>query len=122
MTANPSVRPYVLSRGRTRTNHQQYVHTLVSVDPFNQVVADRLAPEARRLYERAAMSLAELSSHCGVGGVLTHTLNRRGRHSASSSRWVPPLTVDVRSRRSTLQALMASQKSTLEKTSPLLAR
>jgi hypothetical protein len=77
MTANPWVRPYVLTRGRTRTNHHLYMHTLVSVDRFDQMVAGRLAPEARRLYERAAMSpesVAELSSHCGVSLGVTRVL------------------------------------------------
>ncbi|HEY1669118.1 MAG TPA: DUF742 domain-containing protein, partial [Trebonia sp.] len=32
MTANPWVRPYVLTGGRTRTRHHLYVHTLVSVE------------------------------------------------------------------------------------------
>jgi hypothetical protein len=77
MTAHPWVRPYVLTRGRTRTNHRLYVHTLVSAERFDQGVAGRLAPEARRLYERAAMSpesVAELSSHCGVSLGVTRVL------------------------------------------------
>jgi len=77
MTTNPWVRPYVLTRGRTRTRHHLYVHTLISVDRFSQVAADRLAPEARRLYERAAMSpesVAELSAHCGVSLGVTRVL------------------------------------------------
>lgn len=86
MTVNPWVRPYVLTRGRTRTNHHLYLHTLVSADRFDRVVAGRLAPEARRLYERAAMSpesVAELSSHCdvslGVTRVLLEDLASTGR-------------------------------------------
>jgi hypothetical protein len=77
MTANPWVRPYVLTRGRTRTRHHLYMHTLVSVDRFDRVIAGRLAPEARRLYERAAMSpesVAELSAHCGVSLGVTRVL------------------------------------------------
>jgi hypothetical protein len=77
MTANPWVRPYVLTRGRTQTRHHLYMHTLVSVDRFDRVIAGRLAPEARRLYERAAMSpesVAELSAHCGVSLGVTRVL------------------------------------------------
>ncbi|HEY6493579.1 MAG TPA: DUF742 domain-containing protein [Trebonia sp.] len=69
MTANPWVRPYVLTGGRTRTRHHLYVHTLVTVQRYDPTAALRLSPEARRLYERAAFgaqSVAELSAHCGV--------------------------------------------------------
>src|SRR6202012_4603732 len=69
MTANPWVRPYVLTGGRTRTRYHLYVHTLVSVQRYDPAASVRLSPEARRLYERAsfgAQSVAELSAHCGV--------------------------------------------------------
>jgi len=69
MTANPWVRPYVLTGGRTRTRYHLYVHTLVSVQRYDPAAAGRLSPEARRLYERASLgpqSVAELSAHCGV--------------------------------------------------------
>jgi hypothetical protein len=77
MTANPWVRPYVLTGGRTRTNYHLYVHTLVSVDRYDPGAVSRLAPEARRLYERAsfgAQSVAELSAHCGVSLGVTRVL------------------------------------------------
>ena len=77
MTANPWVRPYVLTGGRTRTRHQLYVHTLVSVDRYDPATVARLSPEARRLYERAAagaQSVAELSAHCGVSLGVTRVL------------------------------------------------
>ncbi|MCL2582465.1 MAG: DUF742 domain-containing protein [Streptosporangiales bacterium] len=77
MTANPWVRPYVLTGGRTRTRHQLYVHTLVSASRFDPGAAARLSPEARRLYERAhsgAQSIAELSAHCGVSLGVTRVL------------------------------------------------
>lgn len=77
MTANPWVRPYVLTGGRTRTRHHLYVHTLVSVGRFDPVAAARLSPEARRLYERAAVgpqSVAELSAHCAVSLGVTRVL------------------------------------------------
>jgi hypothetical protein len=97
MTANPWVRPYVLTRGRTRTRHHLYVHTLVSVDRFDQVVAGRLAPEARRLYERAAMSpesVAELSAHCGVSlgvtRVLLEDMVAAGRIHVNAERYASP--------------------------------
>jgi len=69
MSANPWVRPYVLTAGRTRARRNLYVHTLVSTAWFDPTAAARLSPEARRLYERVsagAQSVAELSAHCGV--------------------------------------------------------
>jgi len=77
MTANPWVRPYVLTGGRTRTNYHLYVHTLVSVERYDPSAALRLSPEARRLYERAsfgAQSVAELSAHCRVSLGVTRVL------------------------------------------------
>jgi hypothetical protein len=67
--ANPWVRPYVLTGGRTQTRKHPYLHTLVSVDRYDEIASARLLPEARRLYERAAVgvqSVAELSAHCKV--------------------------------------------------------
>lgn len=77
MSANPWVRPYVLTGGRTRTRHHLYVHTLVSASWFDPATADRLSPEARRLYERAStgpQSVAEMSAHCGVSLGVTRVL------------------------------------------------
>jgi len=77
VTANPWVRPYVLTGGRTRTRRHLYVHTLVSVDRYDTAAALRLSPEARRLYERAShetQSVAELSAHCGVSLGVTRVL------------------------------------------------
>ena len=77
MTGNPWVRPYVLTGGRTRTRHQLYVHTLVSVPRYDPSAAARLSPESRRLYERAhqgAQSIAELSAHCGISLGVTRAL------------------------------------------------
>lgn len=77
MTANPWVRPYMLTRGRTQTRHDLYVHTLVSAERYDAAAAVKLTPEARRLYERAsagAQSVAELSAHCGVPLGVTRVL------------------------------------------------
>lgn len=77
MTVNPWVRPYVLTGGRTRTRHRLFVHTLVSVPQYDSGYAERLPPEARRLYERAnaaVQSVAELSAHCGVSLGVTRVL------------------------------------------------
>ncbi len=77
MTANPWVRPYVLTAGRTRTRHHLYVHTLVSVERYDPAAAARLSPEARRIYERASFgtqSVAELSAHCGISLGVTRVL------------------------------------------------
>lgn len=77
MTANPWVRPYVLTAGRTRTRHHLFVHTLVSVRHYDPSFAARLLPEARSLYERAyrsSESVAELSAHCGVSLGVTRVL------------------------------------------------
>lgn len=75
--ANPWVRPYVLTRGRTRTGRPLLVHTLVSAPAYDAAFAARLPPEARRLYSRAnthAESVAELSAHCGVPLGVTRVL------------------------------------------------
>jgi hypothetical protein len=77
VTGNPWTRPYVLTGGRTRTEHQLYMHTLVSVGRYDPAAARRLAPESRQLYERAAQeaqSVAELSAHCGVSLGVTQVL------------------------------------------------
>jgi Protein of unknown function (DUF742) len=77
MTANPWVRPYVLTGGRTRTRLHLYVHTLVSARHYDAAFAARLLPEARSLYERAhatVESVAELSAHCGVPLGVTRVL------------------------------------------------
>ncbi len=77
MTANPWVRPYVLTGGRTRTGHRLYVHTLVAVRQYDPAAAAGLSPEARRLYLRAAtgiQSVAELSAHCGLSLGVTRVL------------------------------------------------
>jgi len=77
VTGNPWVRPYVLTGGRTRTRHHLYVHTLVAVERYDPSAAQRLSPEARRLYERAsfgAQSVAELSAHSGVSLGVTRVL------------------------------------------------
>ncbi len=77
MIANPWVRPYVLTGGRTRTRNHPYVHTLVSVDRYDPGASARLSPEARRLYERAAagtQSVAELSAHCALSLGVTRVL------------------------------------------------
>jgi uncharacterized protein DUF742 len=77
MMPNPWVRPYVLTRGRTRTRQNLFVHTLVSVPYRDAAFAARLLPEARSLYERASagtQSIAELSAHCGVSLGVTRVL------------------------------------------------
>ncbi|MBO0805188.1 MAG: DUF742 domain-containing protein [Nocardiopsaceae bacterium] len=77
-TVNPWVRPYVLTGGRTRTQHQLYVHTLVSAPRYDQAVAADLPPESRHLYERAraggTQSIAELSAYCGISLGVTRVL------------------------------------------------
>jgi hypothetical protein len=77
MVANPWVRPYILTGGRTQTRKHPYLHTLVSVDRYDETASARLLPEARRLYERAAVgvqSVAELSAHCQVSLGVTRVL------------------------------------------------
>jgi Protein of unknown function (DUF742) len=76
---NPWVRPYVLTRGRTRSrgHGQLLVHTLVSASGYDPLFAARLLPEARALYERICTtteSVAELSAHCGVPLGVTRVL------------------------------------------------
>src|SRR3954447_441418 len=77
MTRNPWVRPYVLTGGRTRTRHNLFMHTLVSVKYYDASFAARLLPEARSLYERAhttTESIAELAANCGVSLGVTRVL------------------------------------------------
>jgi hypothetical protein len=77
MTPNPWVRPYVLTRGRTRTRLNLFVHTLVSAPHHDASFAARLLPEARSLYERAhagVQSVAELSAYCGISLGVTRVL------------------------------------------------
>ena len=44
MVANPWVRPYVLTGGRTQTRKHPYLHTLVSVDRYDESVSAPWAP------------------------------------------------------------------------------
>lgn len=77
MTSNPWVRPYVLTRGRTRTRQHLFVHTLVSARYHDASFAAHLLPEARSLYERAhatTQSVAELSANCGISLGVTRVL------------------------------------------------
>jgi hypothetical protein len=77
VSANPWVRPYVLTGGRTRGRRHLLVHTLVSGGGYDAAFAERLLPEARALYERVhavAESVAELSAHCGVPLGVTRVL------------------------------------------------
>lgn len=77
MTANPWVRPYVLTGGRTRSRQNLFVHTLVAVQDYDPTFSARLLPEARSLYERAyatTESIAELSAHCGISLGVTRVL------------------------------------------------
>lgn len=77
MTANPWLRPYVLTGGRTQTRQHLYVHTLVSAPHYDATFAARLMPEAKKLYDRASagmQTVAELSAHCGVSLGVTRVL------------------------------------------------
>ena len=77
MTANPWLRPYVLTGGRTSTRQHLYVHTLVSVQHYDATFAARLMPEAKKLYDRASagmQTIAELSANCGVSLGVTRVL------------------------------------------------
>jgi Protein of unknown function (DUF742) len=77
VSANPWVRPYVLTGGRTRGRNHPYLHTLVSAPRHDPTAAAGLSPEARRLYEQAAVgtqSVAELSAHCAVSLGVTRVL------------------------------------------------
>ncbi len=93
MNGHPWIRPYLLTGGRTQTERQIYLHTLVSVGRDDPAGALRLSPEARRLYEQARrgpQSLAELSAHCGmplgVTRVLLEDLATAGQVQISAGR------------------------------------
>lgn len=73
----PWVRPYVLTSGRTHTQHDLFVHTMVSASESDPSFATRLPPEARSLYERVRSyteSVAELSAYCGLPLGVTRVL------------------------------------------------
>jgi uncharacterized protein DUF742 len=73
----PWVRPYVLTSGRTHTQHDLFVHTMVSASESDSSFATRLPPEARSLYERVRSyteSVAELSAFCGLPLGVTRVL------------------------------------------------
>ena len=78
MTANPWVRPYVLTGGRTRTRKHPLVHTLVSVDRYDPIATAaavaRGAAAVRAAAAWAPQSVAELSAHCGVSLGVTRVL------------------------------------------------
>ena len=81
---HPKVRPYVLTRGRTRPPISLLVHTLVSAR-YDATSAASLPQHARMLYEHAARrtrSVAELAATChmalGVTRVLLGDMAKRG--------------------------------------------
>ncbi|WP_017592881.1 DUF742 domain-containing protein [Nocardiopsis potens] len=95
--ANPWVRPYVLTGGRTRTRQRLHVHTLVSVPYYDPGYADLLPPEARSLYDTAhtaVQSIAELSAHCsvslGVARVLLGDMAARERLVVNPEAYTSP--------------------------------
>lgn len=62
------IRAYVLTGGRTRTNHLLLLETLVSAPRYDPRLADSLMPESRALYERCRelVSIAELSALASI--------------------------------------------------------
>lgn len=84
-TTSLPLRPYVLTGGRTHTGSRLQMHTLVSTPRYDPRFAPGLTPEARAVYEyaRAARSVAELATICGlplgVTRVIIDDLVRAGR-------------------------------------------
>lgn len=62
------VRPYALTRGRTRPRHHLLVETLISVPHYDPQFSATLMPESQALYERARerVSIAELSAYLTI--------------------------------------------------------
>jgi hypothetical protein len=62
------VRPYAITRGRTRPRHHLLVETLISVPHYDPEFSRALMPESQALYERAreTISIAELSAHLTI--------------------------------------------------------
>lgn len=62
------VRSYVLTRGRTRSNADLPLETLVKVTPQGQANAPRLALERKKIVSlcSAPLSIAEISAHLSV--------------------------------------------------------
>lgn len=62
------MRPYTLTRGRTRSRHPLLVETLISVTDYDPHVALLLTPECRDIYEgcREVRSVAEISVYSGM--------------------------------------------------------
>lgn len=79
------VRPYAMTRGRTRSRSALLLETLISVPVYEWRVSVALAPECQEIYElcRQVHSIAEISVHLripvGVVRVLTSDLADQGR-------------------------------------------
>jgi len=78
------VRSYVLTGGRTRSNADLPLETVVKVTPQGVAAAPRLALERRRIIDLcgAPLSVAEISAHLhvplGVARVLVGDLSEEG--------------------------------------------
>lgn len=79
------VRPYALTRGRTRSRHPLMLETLISVPGFSLEVAQQLTPECQDIYGlcRDVCSVVEISSTLriplGVVRVLVSDLADAGK-------------------------------------------
>ena len=78
------VRSYVLTQGRTRSNADLPIETLVKVSPQGTSAAPRLALERKKIVQlcSAPMSIAEISAHLsiplGVARVLVGDMAEEG--------------------------------------------
>lgn len=81
------VRPYALTRGRTRSRHPLLLETLVSVPGFSTDGAEELTPECQEIYSlcREVCSVVEISAALhmplGVVRVLVSDLSDAGKVS-----------------------------------------
>lgn len=83
-SAPTKVRPYVITRGRTRSSRGLGVETLLRTVAYDEQVARKLMPEEGVLYQlcRQPHSVAELATHLrltlGMVRVVADDLSRTG--------------------------------------------
>lgn len=79
------VRPYAITRGRTRSRYPLLLETLVSVPHYDPSACTDLLPECQEIYAlcREVRSIAEISAHLrmplGVVRVLVSDLAEQGK-------------------------------------------
>jgi hypothetical protein len=85
------IRPYAITKGRTRGNQELALETIVRTTPQGRAAAPRLVQESARIIEMCAepLSIAEISAHMGlqlgVSRVIVGDLAAEGLVGASAN-------------------------------------